>query len=116
MGAADQVLRMCALLLGEDLGLRIRAWDGSEAGPPEAACLQVRSPRAIRRLMYQPNQLGLGRAYVAGEIDVDGDLFEVLEQLGDRVEDKPLSWGDKITFMRLAADVRRHRPSAETSS
>jgi cyclopropane-fatty-acyl-phospholipid synthase len=31
--------------------------------------------------MYQPNELGLARAYVSGEIDVDGDLYDALGRL-----------------------------------
>ncbi len=80
MDAAERLLQMCTLLLGADVKVRIRAWDGSEAGPAGAMCLDVRSRQAVRRLLHQLNQLGLGRAYVAGEIDVDSDLFEILEQ------------------------------------
>jgi cyclopropane-fatty-acyl-phospholipid synthase len=31
--------------------------------------------------LWQPNQLGLGRAWVAGDITVDGDLYEALRRL-----------------------------------
>jgi cyclopropane-fatty-acyl-phospholipid synthase len=31
--------------------------------------------------MWQPNELGLARAYVAGELDVEGDLYEALNRL-----------------------------------
>ncbi len=52
-------------------------------GPQEApARAIVRSPRALRRLLTAPGELGLGRAYVAGEIDLEGDLDAVLA-LGD---------------------------------
>ena len=30
-----------------------------------------------------PNELGLGRAYVAGELDLDGDLFDVVMAFRD---------------------------------
>jgi cyclopropane-fatty-acyl-phospholipid synthase len=64
------------IVLGTDsLPLRIRAWDGSEAGPAGAPVVIVRSRRAIRRIVWSPGQLGLGRAYVSGEIDVEGDMF-----------------------------------------
>jgi cyclopropane-fatty-acyl-phospholipid synthase len=43
--------------------------------------LVIRHRRALRRLMWQPNELGLARAYVSGEIDVEGDLYEALNRL-----------------------------------
>ena len=60
---------------------RLRAWDGSEAGPADAPVLVVRSPQAVRRLVWAPGELGLVRAYVAGEIDLEGDVFATLEAL-----------------------------------
>ncbi|MFI6392554.1 class I SAM-dependent methyltransferase [Nonomuraea sp. NPDC050540] len=40
----------------------------------------MRSPRAIRHLLRSPGELGLARAYVAGELDVYGDLKEALRR------------------------------------
>ncbi|MBL7260807.1 SAM-dependent methyltransferase [Paractinoplanes lichenicola] len=68
-------------LLQTPLPVRLRAWDGSTAGPAEAPVLVIRHRRALRRLMWQPNELGLARAYVAGEIDVEGDLYDALTRL-----------------------------------
>ncbi|MEV6521941.1 cyclopropane-fatty-acyl-phospholipid synthase family protein [Longispora sp. NPDC051575] len=81
MTVADRLLRMFTLLLGEGPPLRVRGWDGSTAGPPDAPVVDIRSRQAIRRLVHEPNQLGLGRAYVAGELDVEGDVYEVLDTL-----------------------------------
>ncbi|MGW6605000.1 class I SAM-dependent methyltransferase [Streptomyces sp. NPDC055036] len=78
---ADAALRLTTLaeeLLGAPLPVRIRAWDGSESGPPDAPTLIIRNRRALRRLLWKPGELGLARAWVAGEIDVKGDLFEAL--------------------------------------
>jgi cyclopropane-fatty-acyl-phospholipid synthase len=62
------------------LPVAVRWWDGSETryGEPDATIV-VRSPHALRRLLYQPNELGLSRAFVAGEVDVDGDIFALLD-------------------------------------
>ncbi|SBU96944.1 cyclopropane-fatty-acyl-phospholipid synthase [Streptomyces sp. DpondAA-D4] len=81
---ADAASRLTALaeeLLGEPLSVRIRAWDGSESGPPGAPVLVLRHRRALRRLLWKPGELGLARAWVAGEIDVEGDLYELLDAL-----------------------------------
>ncbi len=32
---------------------------------------------AVRRILWQPNELGLSRAYVAGEIDIEGDIWSL---------------------------------------
>jgi cyclopropane-fatty-acyl-phospholipid synthase len=68
-------------LLQVPLPLRLRAWDGTIAGPADAPVLMIRHKRALRRLMWQPNELGLARAYVSGELDVEGDLYEALTRL-----------------------------------
>ena len=59
---------------GIDLPVRLRAWDGSEAGPADGPVLVIRNRRALRRLAWSPGELGLARAYVSGDIDVEGDL------------------------------------------
>jgi len=68
-------------MLQAPIPVRLRAWDGSAAGPDDTPVLVIRHRRALRRLMYQPNELGLARAYVAGEIDVEGDLYDALGRL-----------------------------------
>ncbi|MFI8522503.1 class I SAM-dependent methyltransferase [Streptomyces sp. NPDC085481] len=81
---ADAASRLTALaedVLGAPLPVRLRAWDGSEAGPADGPVLVVRERRALRRLLWKPGELGLARAWVAGEIDVEGDLYAVLDRL-----------------------------------
>jgi cyclopropane-fatty-acyl-phospholipid synthase len=61
----------------EGLPVRIRAWDGSEAGAPAdsgAPVVVLNHRRALRRLLWQPGEMGLAHAYVSGDLDVDGDL------------------------------------------
>jgi cyclopropane-fatty-acyl-phospholipid synthase len=61
----------------------VRFWDGSElaATAPDGPLFTVRSPRAIAHALRAPGQLGIGRAYVAGEIAVD-DIDAVMRLLG----------------------------------
>jgi cyclopropane-fatty-acyl-phospholipid synthase len=66
-------------LLGADLPVAVRAYDGSVLGPEDArTALVVRSPDALRRIVTAPNELGFGRAYVAGDLEVEGDIFDVI--------------------------------------
>ena len=63
--------------------VRLTGWDGSAAGPSDGPTLHVRNRRAVRRLLWAPGELGLARAFVAGEIDVEGDLTEGMRALAD---------------------------------
>ncbi|WP_411106890.1 class I SAM-dependent methyltransferase [Streptomyces sp. cmx-4-9] len=79
--AAPRLAAVAETLLGTPLPVRIRAWDGSEAGPPGAPLLAVHDRRALRRLLWKPGELGLARAWVAGELSAEGDLYAVLERV-----------------------------------
>lgn len=65
-----------------DRPFTIEFWDGrrvaatADGGPT----FSVRSPRAAAHVLRAPGQLGLGRAYVSGELDVD-DIDAVIELL-----------------------------------
>ncbi|MEV7691200.1 class I SAM-dependent methyltransferase [Streptomyces bungoensis] len=83
--AAPRLTRLLEQLLGVPLPVRIRAWDGSQAGPPGAPLLVVRNRRAVRRLLFKPGELGLARAWVAGDLTVEGDLYSALELMSGLV-------------------------------
>ncbi|WP_226762339.1 class I SAM-dependent methyltransferase [Arthrobacter sp. SO3] len=81
-GAAPRLAEVLAIVLGtEEIPLRLKAWDGSEAGPAGAPRVEFRSRRALRRMLWSPGQLGLSRAYVAGDIDAPGDVFATFAAL-----------------------------------
>ncbi|HKN52847.1 MAG TPA: cyclopropane-fatty-acyl-phospholipid synthase family protein, partial [Amycolatopsis sp.] len=63
-------------LLGGPLPVALRAWDGTRVGPAQAPAVVLRNRRALRRLLYAPGELGLARAYVSGDLDVEGDLAD----------------------------------------
>ncbi|MFJ1606277.1 class I SAM-dependent methyltransferase [Streptomyces sp. NPDC088253] len=89
-GAAHLLTALAEDALGAPLPLRLRAWDGSEAGPPDAPVVVVRSRRALRRLLWQPGELGLAQAYVTGELDVEGDLAAALRTMWGAVRERGL--------------------------
>ena len=62
-----------------DRPFALRFWDGSELAPstPGGPVFTVRSPAAVAHLLRAPGQLGLGRAYAAGELEAD-DLNKVI--------------------------------------
>ncbi|MFD8306180.1 class I SAM-dependent methyltransferase [Streptomyces sp. NPDC059690] len=83
--AASRLKSLVEQLLGAPLPVRIRAWDGSQAGPPDAPALVVHNRRAVRRLLWKPGELGLARAWVAGDLDIEGDLYAALDLMAELV-------------------------------
>lgn len=92
-------------LFAGDGQIRFSAYDGSSSGPEDApAHLSVVSPRAWAHLVRAPGQLGFARAYVDGEIDLDGDVYTALRNLWD----PQLSNLGPIKLARLSAEVTRN--------
>ena len=62
----------------------VRFWDGTTLpatrGDGDGPTFTVRSPRAVGHVLRAPGQLGLGRAYVAGELEVD-DVDRLIDLL-----------------------------------
>ncbi|HVK23403.1 MAG TPA: cyclopropane-fatty-acyl-phospholipid synthase family protein [Actinokineospora sp.] len=120
MAIASTLARTAERVLGVPLPVRIRAWDDSEAGPPDAPVVIVRSRRPLRRLLWDPDELGLARAYVSGELDVDGDLAEALSLFWSLACDRKitkLSVRDKVEVVAtgLLLGVFGRRPPAPES-
>ncbi len=74
------------ILAGGRLPLRFTAYDGSAAGPPDAPLgLDLKSPRGTTYLATGRGDLGLARAYIAGDLEVNGvhlgDPYELLKAL-----------------------------------
>ncbi len=87
MSVAQRLESIVEDIAGVPLPVRIRAWDGSEAGPVGGPVAVIRNRRALRRLLWAPGELGLARAYVTGDLDVEGDLGAGLRQAWAGVRD-----------------------------
>ncbi|KUN06670.1 cyclopropane-fatty-acyl-phospholipid synthase [Streptomyces yokosukanensis] len=83
--AASRLRSLAEQVLGAPLPVRLRAWDGSQAGPPDAPALVVRNRRALRRMLFKPGELGLARAWVSGDLGVEGDLYTALDAMAGLV-------------------------------
>lgn len=105
-GVAARFAPALVALLGDPVPVRVRFWDNSAIGPEDTSdCLVIRSPKAIRRTIWAPGELGLARAFVVGELDVEGSALEMLAVLsrvdfGDRSP-----WRSLPEIMRAAARV-----------
>lgn len=58
--------------------IHVECWDGSSLGPAGAPTVVLHSPRALRRMLWAPGELGLARAYVSGDIELRGSMFDLL--------------------------------------
>jgi cyclopropane-fatty-acyl-phospholipid synthase len=87
-----------------DRPFSIEFWDGTRVPSTNGGgpLFSVRSPRAAAHALRAPGQLGLGRAYVAGEIEVD-DMDAVIALL-DEWRPPPLERADQL---RLAVAAVR---------
>ena len=89
-------------LLGGNLPVAVECYDGSRVGPDDSdTTLVVRSPLALRYALTAPGELGFARAYVSGELDVEGDIFDMLE-LRDHMPDVRLGASEWLELARIA--------------
>ncbi|MEI8080629.1 MAG: class I SAM-dependent methyltransferase [Actinomycetes bacterium] len=71
-------------IVGPNVGVEFVAYDGSKAGTIGSDVrVDFRSPKATELFMSRPGEIGLVRAYVAGEIDISGDLVTMLRAFFD---------------------------------
>jgi len=122
-GIADSFAPLAARLerrLSGGLPFAVRFWDGSELRSEDESSgdtLVVRDSRALAYVATAPGQLGLGRAWVAGDLDLDGDLERAL-RAGERLRDLRLGLGDKLASLAAAARagaLRLRRPTPPAS-
>jgi cyclopropane-fatty-acyl-phospholipid synthase len=96
-------------VLNELLGgapIRFEFWDGSAVAPSETvATVRLKSPDALRRVLWMPNELGFARAYVAGDMELEGNVFDLVTALRDS---KPTSaTAAAKTFPAVLSAARR---------
>ena len=97
-------------IVGASSALRWEAYDGSSAGPSSAAhTVSIRSPKAVAFLVTSPGELGLGRAYVSGELEVSGDLHDALTALSNASLDGP-SIAERLSVLRGFGPQALRRP------
>ncbi len=90
-GVAARLEAALRPFVGGALPVRLRAWDGSEAGPDDAPLVELRSRDAVRRLMWHPGELGAAQAYVTGELEIHHDLDAALTHVWSVAQERGLS-------------------------
>jgi cyclopropane-fatty-acyl-phospholipid synthase len=82
---------------------RVTFWDGTELPPTNGGgpALHVRSPAALAHALRAPGQLGIGRAYVSGAIEVD-DIDEAMAAILN-FSPPPIDRGRRLRLALAAA-------------
>ena len=103
---AAEAVRPLLEALAPGLDVRLELWDGSALGDVSGPTIHLRSADALRRLLWSPGELGLGRAYVAGDIDVglDEDIVAAVAAL--RPAGAQLRMGPRQVTAAFRAAVR----------
>jgi cyclopropane-fatty-acyl-phospholipid synthase len=105
--AADAFAPLLTTAFGSRPPVRFEFWDGSAIGPGDGpGTIRVQSPDAVRRMMWALGELGLGRAFVAGDLDIDGDIYRTLRavQTG-AARDTKLGVRGGLAALRAAASL-----------
>lgn len=65
--------------LGRDINVRFEDWTGYTWGRQDApVTVRFNSIDALKYFVRSPGELGFGRAYVSGAMDIDGDIWSLL--------------------------------------
>lgn len=100
---AAQILRDIFDSMGH--GFTVRLWDGSEVRlgrEVHPVTVVVPSVKSFKRILLNPVAFEFAEAYVDGDVDFLGDLFEVMK-VADSMEEVDLSFWRKV---RIAMKVK----------
>ena len=82
--------------------MRFRLWDGTDApvgGSGESGFAVVfRSRPVFRRLLRNPTPFRFGEAFIAGDIDIEGDVFAAM-RAADEIEAMRVPFGTRLAVL-----------------
>ncbi len=94
------VAEVLARLVGGNARVGFTGYDGSKAGPVDAeVTVHVRSVDALRYAVTAPGELGLARAYVSGQLEIEGETYDLLRLLA-RDDVGRLSGPERLSALR----------------
>jgi cyclopropane-fatty-acyl-phospholipid synthase len=107
MKSADSITigEAVASLLRDGLPVRFTAYDGSAAGPADAAIeLELTNQRGLAYLLTAPGDLGMARAYVSGDLVLHGvhpgDPYDAMRLLQNHLRFRKPGAGEAIALLR----------------
>ncbi|MBC9820648.1 class I SAM-dependent methyltransferase [Terrabacter sp. MAHUQ-38] len=102
------------LVYGEDAPVHVVAWDGSTGGSPHGLVFRLTNPDALNHVLAAGGELGLARAYLLGDLVIEGideaDPYDVLRLVGDGLTARRPKGRDAVELARFLAHHRPHAP------
>lgn len=88
LGTKLSIAEIFETLVDGEVPIRFSAHDGSSTGRSDSTFgLEILNPRGINYIATAPGDLGMARAYISGDMAVDGihpgDPYEILRAMGD---------------------------------
>jgi len=100
-------------------GFALRLWNGFElnlGGAKPVCTLQVHTPAGLRALLFRPNSLKLGEAYIYGDCEVIGNLRDIFP-IADELIGRKTSFSDQLRaawrFIRYSAQAGTTKHAAK---
>jgi cyclopropane-fatty-acyl-phospholipid synthase len=103
-------------MLKEPLPLRFRAYDGSATGPEDSPYeINLATERGLNYILTAPGDLGFGRAYVAGDLEIHGvhpgDPYEAFKLIASKLRFRRPNPVEALTLVR-SLGISNLRPPA----
>ncbi|MBF6173334.1 class I SAM-dependent methyltransferase [Nocardia blacklockiae] len=96
LGTKLSIAEIFETLVEGPVPIRFTAYDGSSCGPEDSKYrLDIRTPRGINYIATAPGDLGMARAYIAGDMTAEG-----------------VHPGDPYAILKAMSDLKFRRPSA----
>ncbi len=70
------------------------SWSSDESQDPQFS-LKLTHPGALKEMFLPPSELSLAEAYIYGDFDLAGDIFQALE-ITDHVRNQDWTWWEKL--------------------
>ena len=88
---------------------RVEAYDGSVAGASDAdVVVKLQSPKALSHLVSAPGELGMARAYVSGELDIEAPSHYALLRAMMRTKIGNLTMAERLQVVRSLGREAMH--------
>jgi cyclopropane-fatty-acyl-phospholipid synthase len=101
-GVATAVALLARVFAAAAVPLAFRLWDGTAvqvgARGESRFAVVFRSRPAFRRILRRPTPLRFGEAFIAGDLDIEGDVFAAMEA-ATQIEGMPVPLGTKLAVL-----------------
>ncbi len=110
-----KIAEAIADLLRDELPVYFTAYDGSSTGPPDADIrMELATPRGLSYMLTAPGDLGMARAYVAGDLILHGvhpgNPYEAMVLLKDHLDFRTPSAAEMVALVRGLGGVSILKP------